>query len=121
MTTESQNPPITRRWLTLLVLCLPVFIGSVDLTIISAILPEVINQLKLPIDSRFDDATWIVSAYLLAYTISLTFVGRISDLWGRRSVYIICLAIFTFGSWFVAIAHTWPTDLFLDIYRDDIS
>ncbi|MCB9438097.1 MAG: MFS transporter [Anaerolineales bacterium] len=106
-----------RPWGILIVLTLPVFIGALDLTIVSAILPEIINQLKLPIDSRFDDASWAVSGYLLAYTISMTFMGRISDIIGRRWVYIACLIIFMFGSWFVTIAHTWPADWYLDGYR----
>ncbi len=116
-TLQANQPTVARPWLILMVLSLPVFIGSLDLTIVSAFLPEVINQLKLPLDTRLDDASWAISGYLLAYTISMTFMGRISDLMGRRSVYIICLAIFTFGSWFVAIAHTWPADWYLKIYR----
>ena len=108
---------VGRPWLVLLILCLPVFIGSLDLTIVSAILPEVINQLNLPIDTSLDDASWMVSAYLLSYTISMTLMGRISDMIGRRGIYIICLVIFIAGSWFVSIAHTWPTDMYLEIYR----
>ncbi len=106
-----------RPWAILLVLSLPVFIGALDLTIVSAILPEVINQLHLPIDSKFDDATWAVSGYLLAYTISMTFMGRISDIVGRRWVYIVSLLIFMFGSWFVTVAHTWPADWYLRVFR----
>lgn len=118
MQPNAEQTAVKRPWLILAVLCLPVFIGSLDLTIVSAILPEVINQLKLPIDSRLDDASWMVSAYLLSYTISMTFMGRLSDMMGRRWVYIVCLLVFIGGSWFVSIAHTWPTDLYLDIYRE---
>lgn len=106
-----------RPWGILVILTLPVFIGALDLTIVSAILPDIINQLRLPLDSRFDDASWAVSGYLLAYTISMTFMGRISDIMGRRWVYITCLVIFMFGSWFVTIAHTWPSDWYLNTYR----
>lgn len=114
---EAQTSEIRGRWLILAILCLPVFIGSLDLTIVSAILPEIINQLKLPIDTRLDDASWMVSAYLISYTISMTFMGRISDMVGRRWVYVVSLIIFVFGSWLVSIAHTWPADLYLDVYR----
>lgn len=111
------TPTNKKPWAILAILSLPVFIGALDLTIVSAILPEVINQLHLPIDSKFDDATWAISGYLLAYTISMTFMGRISDIVGRRWVYIISLLIFMFGSWFVTIAHTWPADWYLKVYR----
>jgi MFS family permease len=113
----TEDTPVRGRWIILAVLCLPVFIGSLDLTIVSAILPEIINQLKLPIETRLDDASWMVSAYLIAYTISMTFMGRISDMIGRRWVYVVSLLIFVFGAWFVSIAHTWPADLYLDVYR----
>ena len=49
-----------------------------------------------------DDAAWVVTGYLLAYTISMTFMGRVSDLIGRRRVYIACLIIFMIGSVVVA-------------------
>ncbi|NDJ85471.1 MAG: MFS transporter [Chloroflexi bacterium] len=115
--TNTDQPVVSRPWIILLLLCLPVFIGSLDLTIVSAILPEVINQLRLPLDTKLDDASWMVSGYLLAYTISMTFMGRISDMVGRRWVYVVCLVVFVFGSWFVSIAHTWPTDWYLRVYR----
>jgi len=36
---------------------------------------------------------------------------------GRRRVYVVSLLIFIFGSIWVAIAHTWPTDLLFSMYR----
>ncbi|MCI0714398.1 MAG: MFS transporter, partial [Chloroflexi bacterium] len=105
------------RWIILSILCLPVFIGSLDLTIVSAILPEVITELRLSLDSKYDEASWALGGYLLAYTISMTFTGRLSDIVGRRWVYVVCLIIFMFGSWFVTIADGQPAEWYLDIYR----
>lgn len=104
-------------WLILAVMCLPVFVGSLDLTVVSAFLPELILQLEIPLQSGLDDASWIVTAYLLADVITLTFMGRVSDLIGRRKVYLICLAIFTVGSLIVGLAHTLPTDVLFGLYR----
>ncbi len=91
-----------RPWLILALICVPVFIGSLDLTIVSAFLPEIIVKLELPVQSVIDDAAWVVTGYLLAYTISMTFMGRVSDLIGRRRAFIICLIIFMIGSFVVA-------------------
>ncbi len=88
-------------WLVLAIVSLPVFIGALDLTIISAVLPEVIVSLDLPVKEYLDQASWAVSGYLLAYAISMTFAGRLSDLFGRRAVYITCLLIFMAGSYLV--------------------
>ncbi len=91
-----------RPWIILALICVPVFLGSLDLTIVSAFLPEIIVKLELPVQSVIDDAAWIVTAYLLAYTVSMTFMGRVSDLVGRRAVFIACLIVFAIGSLIVA-------------------
>ncbi len=101
MTSASQA--LGRRpWLILALISVPVFLGSLDLTIVSAFLPEIIVQLELPVQSVIDDAAWIVTGYLLAYTVSMTFMGRVSDLIGRRAVFIACLVVFGLGSLIVA-------------------
>ena len=97
-----------RPGLTLALVCLPVFIGALDLTVISAVLPAVLSDLKVPVQTRLDDAAWAVSGYLLAYAVSMTFMGRVSDVWGRRQVYLVCLAVFFVGSWLVAASPGWP-------------
>lgn len=104
-------------WLVLALVCLPVFIGALDLTIVSAVLPTVIFELKIPVQTGLDDAAWIVSGYLLAYAVSMTFMGRISDLLGRRRVFLICLGIFFLGSWWVAATEGTPAQLAFRLAR----
>src|SRR5690606_23602726 len=82
-----------------------------------AFLPELIIELELPLQTTLNDAAWILSGYLLAYTVSMTFMGRVSDLVGRRSVYVACLVIFLLGSVLVAAAHQWPTQFIYGLYR----
>jgi MFS family permease len=96
--------------LVLALVCLPVFVGALDLTIVSAVLPDVIRSLTIDIQS-LDVAGWIVTGYFVSYAISMTFMGKVSDLAGRRLVYLLCLAIFFVGSWFVAASPGWPTAL----------
>jgi filamentous hemagglutinin family protein len=113
----TSNPAVARPWLILAMICLPVFIGSLDLTIVSAFLPEVILDLGLPLQTTLDDAAWIVTGYLLAYAVSMMFMGRLSDLIGRRKVYVACLIVFMIGSVLVATSHLWPTDFLYSIFR----
>jgi MFS family permease len=116
---SAMNPSIStarRRWIMALVL-IPVFIGALDLTIVSAILPEVLTRLNIPVDTNLGTAAWAVTGYLLAYTVSMMVMGRVSDLVGRRSVYLVCLVIFIFGSWWVASSSEWPTELLNTIAR----
>src|SRR5260221_11367882 len=115
--TAHQVITTRRRWLIMVLILIPVFIGALDLTILSAILPEVLTKLNIPIDTNLVTAAWAVTGYLLAYTVSMTVMGRVSDLIGRRSVYLVCLAIFIVGSWWVATAHEFPTALLNQISR----
>jgi MFS family permease len=96
-TSRSVNP-----WLVLALVAIPVFVGSLDLTIVSAFLPEIIVQFELPVESVVDDAAWVVTGYLLAYTVSMMFMGRVSDLIGRWRAFLICLIVFIIGSFIVA-------------------
>ncbi len=110
--TESKK---TRTGILLALIAIPIFIGALDLTVVSAVLPHVILDLEIPLQTGLDDAAWIVTGYLLAYTISMTFMGRLSDLYGRRRVYLIALGVFAFGSYLVAVADTFPTQIALRI------
>jgi EmrB/QacA subfamily drug resistance transporter len=92
--------------LTLALVCAAIFLGAVDLTVISAVLPKVMVDLRVSIDTDLNRAAWAVSGYLLAYSVSMTFMGRLSDLFGRRMIYMTCLAIFIGGSVLVAVAPT---------------
>jgi MFS family permease len=93
---SSQNS--VKPWLVIAFVLVPVFIGSLDLTVVSAFLPKLITELGLPFDTGLDDAAWMVTGYLVAYTISLTFMGRLSDLYGRKAIYVACLFVFILGS-----------------------
>ena len=102
--------------LILAVVCLPVFIGALDLTIVSAVLPEVIRSLTVEIQ-KLDVAGWVVTGYFVSYAISMTFMGRVSDLSGRRLVYLSCLVIFFIGSWLVAASPGWPAAIVARIMK----
>ncbi len=115
--TQAANTAGINPWLVLVVICIPVFVGALDLTVVSAFLPELIIELELPLQTALDDAAWILSGYLLAYTVSMTFMGRVSDLVGRRRVYVVCLSIFIVGSVLVAVADQAPTQILYNLYR----
>src|SRR5258707_2396588 len=87
--------------LILALVCLPVFIGALDLTIVSAVLPDVIRSMTIEIQ-KLDVAGWVVTGYFVSYAISMTFMGKVSDIAGRRIVYLVCLVIFFVGSWLFA-------------------
>jgi EmrB/QacA subfamily drug resistance transporter len=95
---------IPRPNLTLALICVPIFLGAVDLTVVTAVLPKIMADLQVSIDAELNRAAWVISGYLLAYTASMSFMGRMSDLYGRRAIYLLCLGIFVAGSAAVALA-----------------
>lgn len=113
MNTDQPVPDAGRLGpnIILALVCVPIFIGALDLTVISAVLPALMTDLGIPAQTGLNDAAWMVSGYLLAYTISMTFMGRVSDMWGRQRVLLLGLAIFMLGSAWVALAPGWPAQL----------
>ncbi|MCA9971370.1 MAG: MFS transporter, partial [Anaerolineales bacterium] len=86
-----------------------VFVAADDLTVVSTMLRQIIFDLDIPLPDGLDRAAWIVNAYLIAYVVVMPFVGRLSDLVGRRAVYVGSLLLFLAGSIWVPFAPDLPT------------
>src|SRR5690606_31137315 len=96
-------------WLALAAVCLNVFSAALDLTVMAAVLPQLILDFDVPIPGGLADASWIVNGYLIAYVVTMPIMGRVSDLYGRRLVFLVCLALFTGGSvWAATTNGIWP-------------
>jgi EmrB/QacA subfamily drug resistance transporter len=95
-----------KAWSVLAAVCAAVFLGALDLTIVTATLPRVLVDLDVSIDTDLGRASWVITGYLLAYTIGILFAGRLSDLYGRRACYLAGLLVFVAGSAAVALAPT---------------
>ena len=89
--------------LAMLAACGAVFLTALDQTVVVTALPKIITDLQIP-PEQLDRAAWIVSGYLLGYVIAIPLMGRVSDMYGRRRIFIICLGIFAFGSLFCGLA-----------------
>ena len=89
--------------LAMLAACGAVFLTALDQTVVVTALPKIITDLQIP-PEQLDRAAWIVSGYLLGYVIAMPLMGRVSDMYGRRRIFIICLGIFAFGSLFCGLA-----------------
>src|SRR5436190_9871849 len=72
---------------------LGLFLGALDQTIVGPALPTIVTQL-----SGNDYYVWAVTIYLLTSTISVPFWGKFSDIYGRKPIFMIGIAIFLVGS-----------------------
>ena len=83
-----------RRWLALYVLCLGDVLIVLDSTIVNVALPSIQADLGFSESSL----AWVVNAYLLTFGGFLLLGGRLGDLFGRRRLFLIGLALFTLMS-----------------------
>ena len=69
------------------------FLVALDQTIIATALGKIVEEFN-----AFSALSWIVTAYLLTTTITVPIAGKLSDLFGRRTMLLIGVAVFTLGS-----------------------
>jgi EmrB/QacA subfamily drug resistance transporter len=72
---------------------LGLFLGALDQTIVGPALPTVVSDL-----AGNDIYVWAVTIYLLTSTVSVPFWGKLSDIYGRKPVFMIGIVIFLIGS-----------------------
>ena len=85
------------------ILCLGVFSTALDQTVVVAALPSVMVDLEIPL-TDLDKASWIVTGYLVSYTVAMPLAGRLSDVYGRVRMFQAALVLFSIGSGLVAVA-----------------
>jgi EmrB/QacA subfamily drug resistance transporter len=83
-----------RAWAALLVLSTAVFLDALDVSMIGVALPSIRSDLGLSTSSL----QWVVSAYVLGYGGFLLLGGRAADLFGRKRVFVLALAVFVVAS-----------------------
>ena len=77
-------------WWTLVAVCLGMFMLLLDITIVTVALPDIQRGLG----ASFSGLQWIVDAYALTLAAFLLTAGSLSDMYGRRLMFLIGLAVF---------------------------
>jgi EmrB/QacA subfamily drug resistance transporter len=80
---------------------LAMFLAALDQTIVSTALPTIVSDL-----GGANHLSWVVTAYLLASTATTPLWGKLGDLYGRKTVFQICIVIFLVGSALCGQAHS---------------
>lgn len=82
------------RPLVLLTMCLGILIAQVDTSVVNLALAPIGTALRVPVSVL----QWVVDAYNLVYASLLLTAGTLGDLYGRRRIFALGVAIFTVGS-----------------------
>jgi len=92
--------PERNPWLVLLSVALGLFMVVVDMSILNIALPQIAGSLNASMGS----IQWTLIAYTLLMSALVPLFGRISDVIGRKRLFILGMAIFTVGSLFAGLA-----------------
>ncbi|KUJ70229.1 multidrug MFS transporter [Streptomyces albus subsp. albus] len=82
------------KWWPLVAITLGNFMLLIDVTIVNSALPEMAHAL----DASFTSLQWVMDIYALALAALLMAAGSAADLFGRRRVYLLGLAVFALSS-----------------------
>ncbi|HZP26112.1 MAG TPA: MFS transporter, partial [Dehalococcoidia bacterium] len=69
------------------------FLAALDQTIVSTALPTIVGEL-----GGLDHLSWVITAYLLTSTVTVPLYGKLSDLYGRKLLYLGAIGTFIVGS-----------------------
>ena len=83
-----------RKWWTLAAVAFGLFMIMLDNTVVNVALPSIERDLHVSISSL----EWVVTAYALTFAALLITGGKLGDLFGRRRIFVVGIAIFTLSS-----------------------
>ena len=96
--------PKHNPWAIAIVVTLAAFMEILDTTIVNVALPHIAGSLS----ASNNEATWVLTSYLVANGIVLTISGWLSAVIGRKRYFMICLSMFTVCSLLCGIANSLP-------------
>jgi EmrB/QacA subfamily drug resistance transporter len=94
-TAEGQGERLSERsiWTIFSGLMLAMLLAALDQTIVATALPTIVRDL-----GGAAHLSWIVTAYLLASTVTTPLWGKLGDLYGRKLLFLSCIVVFLIGS-----------------------
>lgn len=83
-----------KKWWTLVAVAFGLFMIMLDNTVVNVALPAIGRDLKISLS----ELEWIVTGYALVFAALLITGGKLADMFGRRKIFVIGLAIFSLSS-----------------------
>jgi EmrB/QacA subfamily drug resistance transporter len=90
----------TRRWASLIVVCMAQLMIVLDVTIVNVALPSIQHDLHM----SQANLTWVVNAFLVTFGSLLLLAGRLGDLAGRKRIFLAGVVTFTVASLLCGVA-----------------
>jgi EmrB/QacA subfamily drug resistance transporter len=93
--------PKTHRPLTVVGVLLAMFMAAMEATVVGTAMPTVIEKL-----GGIEYYGWVGAVYMLTATVTMPLYGKLSDLYGRKPVMLLAMAVFLAGSMSSGLSHT---------------
>src|SRR6476646_8270170 len=90
-----------RKWWTLAAVSFALFMIMLDNTVVNVALPAIQRDLGIGVS----ELEWVVTGYALSFAVLMLTGGKLADMFGRRRIFLIGLAIFTVSSLFCGLAN----------------
>jgi EmrB/QacA subfamily drug resistance transporter len=84
-----------RKWRVLIVVCVGVFMASLDLFIVNIAFPDIARDLG---ERDLGSLSWVLNAYAIVFAALLVPAGRWADAFGRRRAFLTGLVVFAGAS-----------------------
>jgi EmrB/QacA subfamily drug resistance transporter len=95
MNSQAQSDTVDRtKWLSFLAVGAGVFMGTLDMSIVNVSLPTLVQELN----TSFSTIQWVILGYVLVVTSMMLGAARLGDMFVKKRLYAIGLALFTIGS-----------------------
>jgi EmrB/QacA subfamily drug resistance transporter len=101
METEAQPVGKATQNAVVVAIMLGMLLAALDQTIVATALPTIVSEL-----GGANHLSWVVTAYLLAETIMTALIGKFGDLFGRKRMFLISVALFLTGSALCGMANS---------------
>jgi EmrB/QacA subfamily drug resistance transporter len=99
-----------RKWWILVAVSFGMFMALLDVTIVNIAIPAIIEDF----DATISQVSWVINAYSLALAVLFLSMGRVSDKFGQKRVFVGGLVLFTLASLLCGLA---PTIEWLIVFR----
>ena len=80
---------------TLAIVCIGIMLANLDLFIVNVALPDIARDFR---HAAFDDLSWVLNGYAIAYAALLVFFGRLAERHRRDRSFLLGVALFTAAS-----------------------
>jgi DHA2 family multidrug resistance protein len=110
---ESPNIPVVNPWIIAIAVMLGTFMEVLDTTVVNVSLQHIAGSLSV----TPDEATWVLTSYLVSNAIVLPLTGWLSSRFGRRRILLTSVIGFTFFSFLCGIAPNLPALIIFRIFQ----